>query len=177
MRSLSTDISAQPGVYAVFMGIQTTREQLLSLVRKLGVARLRDFENAGLHHRYVLEACKESTIEKVGRGMYALPRRRDTPRQRLVEACKRVPQGVICLFSALWFHELIAEEPEAVWMTIDKKAREPQVDSLPIKFVFSSCDALTQGVVTLGLIEEVQIRVYSPMKTVADCFKYAWVFR
>lgn len=59
-------------------------------------------------------------------------------------------------------------------MMIDTKARTPQVDSsLPIKFVFASGDALAQGVVTLGLIDEVQIRVYSPMKTVADCFKYA----
>jgi predicted transcriptional regulator of viral defense system len=49
--------------------------------------------------------------------------RQQTPQQRLVEACKRVPQGVICLFSALWFHGLIAEEPEAIWVTIDKKAR------------------------------------------------------
>jgi hypothetical protein len=65
------------------------------------------------------------------------------------------------LFSALWFNGLIAEEPEAVWMAIDKKARQPQVDSLPIKSVFASGDALTQGVVTLGLIEEVLIRVYN----------------
>jgi len=111
-------------------------------------------------------------IERVGRGMYVLPGRQQTPQQRIVEACKRVPQGVICLFSALWFHGLVTEAPESIWMAIDKKAREPQVDSLPIKFVFSSGDALTQGVVTLGLIEEVQIRIYSPMKTVADCFKY-----
>lgn len=59
-------------------------------------------------------------------------------------------------------------------MMIDTKARTPQVDSsLPIKFVFASGDALAQGVVTLGLIDEVQIRVYSPMKTVAERFKYA----
>jgi hypothetical protein len=109
----------------------------------------------------------------LGRGTYALPGRQQTPQQRIIEACKRVPHAVICLFSALWFHGLIAEEPEAVWMTIDKKARTPRVDSPPIKFVFASGDALAQGVVTLGLIDEVQIRVYSPMKTVADCFKYA----
>jgi predicted transcriptional regulator of viral defense system len=155
------------------MGIQTTGERLLNLVKELGVARLRDLEKAGFHHRYVIDACKEGAIEKVGRGVYTLPRRSDTPRERPIEACKRVPQGVICLSSALWFHGLIAEEPDAVWMMIDTKARVPHVDSLPIKFVFASGDALTQGVVTLGLIEEVQIRVCSPMKSVADCFKYA----
>jgi len=89
----------------------------------LGVARLRDFEKAGFHHRYVIDACKEGAIEKVGRGTYALPGRQQTPQQRLVEACKRVPYGVVCLFSAPWFHGLIAEEPQAIWMMIDTKAR------------------------------------------------------
>ncbi len=155
------------------MDTWTPIERVVQLVGKIGVARNRDFKNASIHTQYVGVACSAGLIERVGRGMYVLPGRQQTPQQRLVEACKRVPQGIICLFSALWFHELIAEEPEAIWVTIDKKAREPQVDPLPIKFVFASGDALAQGVVTLGLIEEVQIRVYSPMKTVADCFKYA----
>lgn len=116
------------------MAIRTPTEQLVQLVR--------DSKTAGIHTQYVGEACNAGLIERVGRGIYALPGREETPRQRLVEACKRVPQGVICLFSALWFHELIAEEPDTVWMTIDKKAREPQVDSLPIMFVLASGDAL-----------------------------------
>jgi len=84
------------------------------------VARLRDFEAAGLHHRYVIEACREGAIQKFGRGAYALPGRKQTPQQRIAEACKRVPQGVVCLLSALWFHGLIAKEPDALWMSIDR---------------------------------------------------------
>lgn len=122
-------------------------------MREIGVARGRDFRLAGIHQQYVADACDRGVIERIGRGTYALPGRQQTPQQRIVEACKRVPQGVICLFSALWFHGLVTEEPESIWMAIDKKARAPQVDSLPIKFVFSSGDALTQGVVTLGLTD------------------------
>ena len=84
------------------------------------MARLRDFEAAGLHHRYVIEACREGAIQKFGRGAYALPGRKQTPQQRIAEACKRVPQGVVCLLSALWFHGLIAKEPDALWMSIDR---------------------------------------------------------
>lgn len=155
------------------MDTGTPIERVIQLVGKIGVARNRDFRSASLHQQYVADACSQGMIERVGRGTYVLPGRQQTPHQRLVETCKRVPRGVICLFSALRFHELIAEEPDAVWVMIDKKAREPQVDSFPIKFVRASGDAFDQGVVTLGLIDEVQIRVYSPMKTVADCFKYA----
>lgn len=118
------------------------------LVRKIGVACNRGFKLAGLHEQFVARVYSCGMIERIGRGTYALPGREEKPRQRLIEACKRVPQGVICLFSALWFHGLIPEEPEAVWITIDKKSREPQADSFPIKFVLSSRDALSRGVVT-----------------------------
>jgi predicted transcriptional regulator of viral defense system len=147
--------------------------EVARLVGQMGIARSRDLEQAGFYPREISDARRAGTIEKVGRGLYTLPQQQQSGRQRLVEACKRVPNGVLCLKTALWYHGLISEEPPSVWMMIDTKAREPQVDSFPIEFVRSSAEAFSQGVVTLGLIDEVQIRVYSPMKTVADCFKYA----
>jgi len=158
------------------MGIQTQGERVahvLQIVRERGIACNRDFKLAGIHQQYVADACNRGLIERVSRGTYTIPGRNQAPGDRLAEACKRVPQGVVCLLSALWYHGLIAEEPEAIWMMIDTKAREPQIDSLPIKFVTASGDALTQGFVPRGLISETQLRVTSPMKTVADCFKYA----
>ena len=154
------------------MSIQSSRDQVLKLVGELGVARYRDFNEAGIHHQYVRDACKSGAIEKVGRGTYALPGGARNPQHRIAEACKRIPQGVVCLLSALWFHGLVASEPENLWMAVDRKAFTPQVRDLPIRVVRFSGDALTQGVVNLR-IEGVPVRVYSPMKTVADCFKYA----
>jgi hypothetical protein len=60
-----------------------------------------------------------------------------------------------------------------VWMMVETKARAPQLDSTKLEFLRASGDAYTQGLVPLGLISQAQIRVTSPMKTVADCFKYA----
>ncbi|PSH02984.1 MAG: transcriptional regulator [Acidobacteria bacterium] len=154
------------------MNAVTPRERVSQLVTELGVARNRDFKRAGIHTQYVGEACNAGLIERVGRGTYALSGHIKTPQQRIAEACKRVPQGIVCLFSALWFHGLVEKEPEAIWMAIDRKAREPRVDSVPIEFVLFSGDAMTQGVVNLR-VGGVPVRVYSPMKTVADCFKYA----
>lgn len=150
----------------------TPIERIVQLVREIGVASNRDFRTAGLHQQYVARACSRGMIEKIGRGAYALPGRKLTPRQRIAEACKRIPDGVVCLLSALWFHELITEEPSALWMMIDTKGRRPQFDSFPIEFVYASGEALTHGAMNLGM-DGVQISVTSPMKTVADCFKYA----
>ena len=149
--------------------------ELVRLVAQMGIARSRNLEQAGFNPREISEACRAGIIEKVGRGLYSLPRKQEasTGRQRLVEACKRVSSGVLCLKTALWYHGLISDEPSAVWMMIDTKAREPQVDSMNIELVRSSGEALTLGVVTLGWITAEQIRFTSPMKTVADCFKYS----
>lgn len=147
-------------------------ERIVQVVRELEVACNRDFRAAGLHQQYVARACSRGMIEKVGRDTYALPGRKLTPRERIAEACKRVPEGTVCLLSALWFHGLIAEEPPVLWMMIDKSARRPHFDLFPIEFVYSSTEALVQGAMNLGM-DGVQISVTSPMKTVADCFKYA----
>ena len=148
---------------------------IAALVGRMGMARSRDLKQAGFNPREISDACQAGAIEKVDRGLYALPRRHEasTGRQRFFEACKRVPIGVLCLQTALWYHGLISEEPAAVWMMIETNARKPLIGSLSIEFVRSSGDSFSQGIVTLGLVSEVQIRVYSPMKTVADCFRYA----
>jgi len=89
----------------------------------------------------------------------------------LVEASRRAPQGVVCLLSALRFHELTTQQPFEVWMAIDRKARKPRVDSPPIRIVRYGKDAMTQGV-EKHEIEGVMVRITSPARTVADCFRY-----
>jgi predicted transcriptional regulator of viral defense system len=91
--------------------------------------------------------------------------------QSLAEACKRVPQGIICLLSALRFHQLTTQNPSEVWIAIDGKARRPRVDYPPLRFVRFSGAALHHGV-SRHEINGSTIRVYEPAKTVADCFKY-----
>lgn len=89
----------------------------------------------------------------------------------IAEACKRVPHGVVCLLSALRLHDLTTQLPHEVWIAVDRKARKPSVDYPPLRVVRFSGDALSQYVEE-RTIEGVEVAVYSPAKTVADCFKY-----
>jgi predicted transcriptional regulator of viral defense system len=107
----------------------------------------------------------------VGRGLYAIPKARVTEHHTLVEAAVRVPHGVICLLSALRFHDLTTQSPHEVWMAIGVKARKPAVDWPPLRVVRFSGPALTFGV-EKHVVENVEVRVTSREKTVADCFKY-----
>jgi predicted transcriptional regulator of viral defense system len=94
-----------------------------------------------------------------------------TEYQTLVEASKRVPQGVLCLLSALQFYGLTTQAPFEVWMALEQKAWQPQVDRPRMRFVRFSGLAFESGVEE-HRIEGVLVKVYCPAKTVADCFKY-----
>jgi predicted transcriptional regulator of viral defense system len=143
----------------------------LDLARKQGVVRLRELEQAGISKAAVLRACESGELERIARGLYALPGREVTESEALVQVAKRVPAGVVCLLTALRFHNLTDQNPSQVWLAIDRKARAPTLDWPPLEVVYWSRAALEFGVVQ-KVIGGVKVRITSPAKTVADCLKY-----
>jgi predicted transcriptional regulator of viral defense system len=107
----------------------------------------------------------------VGWGLYRLADRPPSEHQTLIEAAKRVPNGVVCLLSALHFHGLGTQLPREIWMAIDRKAWKPDASGPPLRLVRFSGQGLSAGARTHRL-DGVKVRVYEPAKTVADCFKY-----
>lgn len=89
----------------------------------------------------------------------------------LTTVALRVPRGVICLLSALSFHELTTQVPHEVYVALSRGSEEPRIDSPPVRvFKFSEL-AFTEGIETHE-VDGVPVQVYSPAKTVADCFKF-----
>ena len=150
---------------------QSTQEQVLRLLRQQGVLRPRDLDRHGLARTYVQRLYEQGKLERVGRGLYTLPETPAGEHQSLAEAAKRVPHGVVCLLSALRFHELTTQSPSVVWLALDRKARLPKVDAPALRVVRFSGEALTAGV-EVHELGGVAVKIYSPPKTVADCFKY-----
>ncbi|WP_164104376.1 type IV toxin-antitoxin system AbiEi family antitoxin domain-containing protein [Candidatus Laterigemmans baculatus] len=97
--------------------------------------------------------------------------REPTEHQTLVEVCKRVPLGVVCLLSALLFHCLTTQLPHETWIAIPNKAWAPKMDSTRPRIMRYSLESLTYGVEE-HRIGGAAVRVFSPAKTVADCFKF-----
>jgi predicted transcriptional regulator of viral defense system len=141
------------------------------LTRKAGVVRLREFQRAGFAKAAVLRLRKGGKLERVGRGLYALPGREITESEALVQVAKRVPAGVVCLLTALRFHNLTDQNPSKVWLAIDRKARQPRLDWPPLEVVWWSRKVLSFGVVEKS-VGGVPVRITTPAKTVADCLKY-----
>jgi predicted transcriptional regulator of viral defense system len=110
-------------------------------------------------------------VERVGRGLYVAADAQWTEHHSLAEVAARVPHGVVCLLSALNVHGLTTQAPSEVWVAVDRKARAPREPGLPIRLVRFSGAALTSGIEERS-VEGVTVRVYSPAKTVVDCFRY-----
>jgi predicted transcriptional regulator of viral defense system len=149
----------------------TKRDQILRLLQKTRVLRARDVVAAGIAQTYLNQLLAEGIIDRPARGLYVLAEDEPTEQRSLVEAARRVSQGVVCLLSALQFHGLTTQAPFEVWLAIDRKARMPKSESPTLRVVRFSGKALSYGVQGHTL-EGVRVWVYSPAKTVADCFKY-----
>ena len=129
------------------MTTQTTHtEKVLKLVRKAGVLRPRDLDPYDIPRTYLSRLCATGKLQRIGRGLYVLPGSGVSEHHSLAEACKRVPKGVVCLLSALRFHDLTTQSPFEVWLAIGEKAWRPRLEYPPLRIVHFSQAALNAGV-------------------------------
>ena len=153
------------------MPAESGTEKVLRLVELAGVLRPRDLDAQGIPGVYLQRLHQRGLVDRVGRGLYTLPGAVLTEKHSLAEACKRVPHGVVCLLTALRFHDLTTQNPSQVWMAIEQKAWRPARGNPPLRVVYFSGLAFTEGV-EVHDVGGVRVQVYSAAKTVADCFKY-----
>jgi len=146
-------------------------DSALDLLRTRGTLRPRDLEAQGIPGDYLNRLSRRGLAEQVSRGLYAWPGYEVTEHHSLVEAVRLVPKGVVCLLSALQFHGLTTQSPREVWLAIANNAWAPRVAAPRLRIVRYSGRALTE-MVEEHVVETFTIKVYSPAKTVADCFKY-----
>lgn len=147
------------------------RTRLLAFLDKHGVVRPKDLEQIGISGVYLNKLYRERVLERPSRGIYTLKGAPADQNQTLIEACKRIPKGTVCLLSALQFHGLTTQLPFEVWLAIDVKAHRPQGDLPPVRIFRFSKVSLSFGVERHKIGNSI-VNVYSPAKTVADCFKY-----
>lgn len=114
---------------------------------------------------------EKGLIVQLSRGLYQLPEGAVDANHSFAEAAKLVPKGVICLTSALAFHELTDVIPSRVWMAIGPKDRRPRVKNPPLQFVRFGVKVLNAGIKE-HMIEGVRVRIYNPAKTIVDLFRY-----
>jgi predicted transcriptional regulator of viral defense system len=150
---------------------QSPVERVAALARKAGVLRARDLAPHAIARHYLRSAEEQGLIRRTSRGLYLPANAPLTEHHSLAQVAKRVPHGVICLLSALRFHDLGTQNPFEVWLAIGNKDRAPKSGSPALRVVRFSGLALEYGQ-ERHVIEGVPVHITSIAKTVADCFKY-----
>lgn len=150
---------------------RTEAEKVLALAGELGVLRVRDLTERGIHPEHLRRLYKQGQLERVSRGLYRLADADVTEHATLATVSKRFPRGVICLLSALRFHNIGTQNPRQVWVALRRGMAIPRNVGLPVRFMLFS-DASFEAGVEDHAVENVPVQITNPAKTIADCFKY-----
>jgi len=136
-----------------------------------GVLRTRDALDLGIHPRTLYALRDAGELECLSRGLYRLINTEQLEAPDLVTVALKIPQGVICLISALHIHNITTQIPHAVSVAVKRGSEKPRLQYPPINTYFFSGDAFSEGIQTVE-IDGANLKVYNPEKTLADLFKF-----
>lgn len=139
--------------------------------RRGGTLRTSEALAEGIHPRTVYAMRDAGELEQLARGLYRLAGLPPLSEPDLATVAKRIPQGVVCLISALAYHELTTQVPHEVHLALPRTARHPRLGYPPLHVYRFSRKPFEAGI-EVHVIDKMSVRVYSPEKTLADCFKY-----
>jgi predicted transcriptional regulator of viral defense system len=136
-----------------------------------GLMQTRDALNLGIHPRTLYRLRDEGVLVQVSRGIYRLASLPPLSQPDIAAVALRVPRAVICLTSALAYHDVTSEIPHEVQIALPRRTKTPRLDFPPIRVFWFSGLALTEGIEVVE-IDGVNVRVYDLPKTVVDCFRF-----
>ena len=150
----------------------TTHENAIQIFRERGgTLRTRDALKAGIHPRTLYALRDSGRLERLARGLYRLADAEPSVNPDLLTVAARVPKGVICLVSALAFHQITTQIPHAVDIALPKGAWTPRLKHPPLRTYRFGGKAMTEGIETHD-VSHVKVPIYSEEKTLTDCFKF-----
>jgi len=151
---------------------ECVRARAIRLIRASGgMVHSSEALRVGIHSRTLCQLREEGILEQVSRGIHRLADQATLSNPDLVTVAMRIPQAVVCLISALAFHELTTQIPHAVYIALKKGAEPPRLAYPPISVHRFSAVSLNAGI-EQHLLDGVKVRIYSPEKTLADVFKF-----
>jgi len=136
-----------------------------------GTLRMSEAIRSGISRRTLYAMRDTGELERLSRGVYRLASLPRLSAPDLVTVASRIPNGVVCLISALAFHELTTQVPHAVDVAVVRGTEKPRVNYPPVRVYWFSGEAFDSGIETHAL-DGSKVRVYSKEKSIADTFKY-----
>lgn len=144
--------------------------KVIALARERGVIHGADVEDIGVSRTLLPHLVVKGVLRRISRGAYVLAAYQ-SEHETFLAVAVTVPHGVICLLSALEFHEITTQMPTSTWIAVRRGTRIPTRKDVKLQVLRLSAPAFSEGIEE-HVTDGVSIRVYSPAKTVVDCFKF-----
>lgn len=136
-----------------------------------GQLRMSEAVRRGISRRMLYSLKTRGIIERISRGIYRLADLPAMSSPDLAVVGARYPKAVVCLVSALAYHEMTTQVPHTISVALPEKAWQPKADYPPLTVHYFAKQAYQAGVEERD-IDGVAVKFYSPEKTLADCFKF-----
>jgi predicted transcriptional regulator of viral defense system len=149
----------------------TRKAALNTFRRKGGVLRTAEAVRQGIHPRTLYNLRDQNHIVQISRGVYRLAGLPEITNPDLVAVASRIPESVVCLISALAYHEITSQVPHEVHIALPRGSKTPRLSYPPLRVFTFSHDSFSAGV-EVHKLDGVPVRIFDPEKTVADCFKF-----
>lgn len=151
--------------------MRSSIERALRVFEKYKVMRSAEIFAQGIQPRTLYQMRDDGLLVQEGRGLYRLADEPvwSDPDLAIVSLC--IPKGVICLISALYFHQLTTQIPHEVYVALPKDSQKPRISHPPTRFFWVSPEPFKAGI-EKHTMDNVEVKVYGVAKTIADCFKF-----
>jgi predicted transcriptional regulator of viral defense system len=154
------------------MTTQSAEQKAIDLFKEHGgTLRTAEALRLGIYPRTLYVLRDAGILERLSRGLYRLAESPPLSAPDLTIVALKIPQAVICLVSALAFHELTTQIPHAVNIALVRGTERPRLDYPPLRIFWFSGPAWSEGV-EIHQIGQTSVRIYCPEKSVADSFKF-----
>ena len=153
------------------MSKKNLNKALQSLRKTGGVFRMSEALRLGIHRRDLYKLRDDGKLEMLSRGLYRLKEGPEPSLPDFIPAAKKVPQGVICLISALAFHRITTQIPHFVYLAIPRKAYKPTISYPPMRYFWYSEKLLITGV-EKHQMDGFTFKIFDVEKTLIDCIKF-----
>ena len=146
-------------------------DRILNLAQHQRLLSAADVRAHGWSPQLLVKLEHAGKLQRVARGLYSLPDSQMSEHQSLIEVCRRVPKAVVCLLSALQFHDIGTQLPFEVWIALPEATQTPALGHPILRVARLRGEAYSEGIETV-VEHGSPIRVYSVAKTITDCFKF-----
>ena len=152
------------------MNISKEKDAIRIIKANKGTIRTNEAIKKHIHPRTLYSLRDKGVLQQISYGLYTL-RQNKVAHPDFVTLALRVPNGVICLISALSFHNLTTQIPHKIWIAVKRDASRPRINHPPVFIHQFSGQSFSSGI-DKHIFDKIPVKIYNPEKTIADCFKF-----